>query len=211
MLGLAVAAVCVRLGFWQLARHRERRAWNAQVEARLAAPPLTLTSGILSGDARDSLRYRRATATGVWSFRDQVTEGARMLRGSPGVHVLTPLRFADGTGILVVRGWTYAADAATADLAPLAEPESATVTGVLLAPAGRFAVRPESLSVGYPLSGLVLRRTEASPSIPAGLVPVAPPPRDGGPHLSYAVQWFVFATIALVGGVLLARRSERTR
>ena len=36
-----------------------------------------------------------------------------------------------------------------------------------------------------------------------------PPPRlDDGPHLSYAIQWFAFAAIALAGAVVVARRTQ---
>jgi surfeit locus 1 family protein len=35
------------------------------------------------------------------------------------------------------------------------------------------------------------------------------PELDEGPHLSYAVQWFVFATIAAVGYPLVLRRLSR--
>lgn len=206
LLGFGVAVVCARLGAWQLDRHAERRAWNAQVEERLSVTPLLLTSGVVSTPA-DSLAYRRARAAGTFQFADQTIEMNRSQRGAPGLFVLTPLRLADGTGILVNRGWTFAPDGMTAALGPLAEPESTFVEGVLLPPTGRFAVRPESLRVGYPLYALVLRRTEAPAGAPRGLAPVALPPRDGGPHLSYAFQWFAFAVIAAVGGVLLARRT----
>ena len=210
LLGFGVAAVCARLGVWQLDRHAERRAWNAQVEARLAAPPLLLASAA-AGAAADSLAYRRAQAAGTFAFADQTIEVNRSHQGVPGVFVLTPLRFADGTGILVNRGWTFAPDAMTADLGVLVEPESTSVEGILLPPAGRFAVRPESLAVTYPLFPLVLRRTAAPAAAPRGLTPAVLPPRDAGPHLSYAFQWFAFATIAAVGGVLLARRPPTAR
>lgn len=36
-----------------------------------------------------------------------------------------------------------------------------------------------------------------------------PPTLDQGPHRSYAAQWFAFAIIALVGGVILFRRTEK--
>jgi len=208
LLGFGVAALCARLGFWQLDRHAERRAWNASVEGRLAQPPVLLTSGAWSGTA-DSLTYRRARAAGAFAFADQAVEFHRSHRGAPGVFVLTPLRLADGTGVLVNRGWTFAADGRTVDLGPLAEPESAFVEGVLLPPAGRLAVRPESLTVGYPLYPLILRRAGTPAGAAPELTPAALPPRDGGPHLSYAFQWFAFATIAAVGGVILARRSAR--
>jgi surfeit locus 1 family protein len=210
VLGLVVAAVCVRLGLWQLDRHAERRAWNTQAEARLAAPPVTLTSGAAPADTA-GLTYRRARAVGVFGFADQVTEGNKTYQGAPGVYVVTPLRFADGTGILVNRGWAYAADGMTADLASLAELDTASVEGVLLPPSGRLATRPESLAVGYPLFPLILRRSERPDTLPAGLAPALLPARDAGPHLAYAFQWFAFAVIGVVGGMLLARRSGSGR
>lgn len=213
LVGLVVAAGCTRLGIWQLHRLGERRALNARLEARLALPALELESGVLKPPP-DSLAYRRAIAHGVFAFADQVVEGGRSFQGAPGVHVVTPLRLPDGTGVLVVRGWSYAPDAFTADLAALTEPESTTVTGVLLPPSGWGGVHPESLAVGYPLLPLLLRRVEPVPGQPRALRAVPLPPRSDGPHLSYAVQWFAFAGIAAVGGVILARRrppSEGTR
>ena len=41
------------------------------------------------------------------------------------------------------------------------------------------------------------------------LVPLGPPGADEGPHLAYAVQWFIFTTIAAGGYVLLLRRVAR--
>jgi surfeit locus 1 family protein len=122
--------------------------------------------------------------------------------------VVTPLRFADGTGVLVQRGFAAAPDGMTVDAARLAEPASTVVEGVLLAPTGRLAVHPESVAVGYPLLPLVIRRTTPSVDMPEGLAIAPLPALDAGPHLSYAIQWFAFATIALVGGGILARRTR---
>jgi surfeit locus 1 family protein len=208
--GLAVALVCGRLGFWQLDRRAERRALNATLDTRLALPPLAFDSGTtLVGMVPDSLRFRRARAAGRLDFSGQVIEIARSFQGAPGVHVLTPLRLADGVGVLVDRGWTYAADGMTVDPGLLGEPDSTVVEGVFGLPSGRFGVGPDTLRVGYPLLPVVLRRTSPSPGMPAALRPVPPPALDDGPHLSYAVQWFSFAAIALVGGALLARRDAR--
>jgi surfeit locus 1 family protein len=205
-----VALVCGRLGFWQLDRRAERRALNATLDARLALPPLAFDSGTtLLGMVPDSLRFRRARAAGRLDFSGQVIEIARSFQGAPGVHVLTPLRLADGVGVLVDRGWTYAADGMTVDAAALLEPDSTVVEGLFGLRGGRFGVLPDTVRTGYPLVPLVLRRTSPSPGMPAALRPVPPPALDDGPHLSYAVQWFSFAAIALVGGALLARRDTR--
>ena len=210
LVGLAVALVCGRLGFWQLDRRAERRALNATLDTRLALPPLAFDSGTtLVGMVPDSLRFRRARAAGRLDFSGQVIEIARSFQGAPGVHVLTPVRLADGVGVLVDRGWTYAADGMTVDPGLLGEPDSTVVEGVFGLPSGRFGVGPDTLRVGYPLLPVVLRRTSPSPGMPAALRPVPPPALDDGPHLSYAIQWFSFAAIALVGGALLARRDAR--
>jgi surfeit locus 1 family protein len=213
LVGLAVALVCGRLGVWQLSRRTERRALNAVLEARLAQPPLMLEAGVpFVSVPADSLRFRRARAAGRLDFANQVIEIARSFEGAPGVHVLTPLRLADGVGVLVDRGWTYSADGMTVDLAALREPDSTVVDGMFGVAGGRFRVGPDTLRVGYPLLPVVLSRTSAAPAMPQALRTVPPPTLDEGPHLSYAIQWFSFATIALVGGALLAKRDvERAR
>ena len=54
--------------------------------------------------------------------------------------------------------------------------------------------------------------TGSDPAESGGLPePIAEPSLDEGPHLSYAVQWFLFSAIAVVGWVLAVRRSRRVR
>jgi cytochrome oxidase assembly protein ShyY1 len=60
------------------------------------------------------------------------------------------------------------------------------------------------------LDGLV-QATSSQPADDERLTPVEPPELGDGPHLSYAVQWFVFATIAAVGYPLALRRIARHR
>lgn len=57
--------------------------------------------------------------------------------------------------------------------------------------------------------------TSLTPDDPASAAefpqPVALPELGDGPHLSYAVQWFIFATAVAIGWVLAVRRSVRRR
>ena len=62
-----VAAVCVRLGVWQLDRLHQRRERNAALLAARARPPLEVT-GSVSGD---SARDRRLQARGVYDYGDE--------------------------------------------------------------------------------------------------------------------------------------------
>ncbi len=205
IVGLAVAVLCARLGVWQLDRLGQRRSRNAVVEAQLALPPVRLPSTLRP----ESLNYRRAVARGRFDFAAETVEVARTFRGAPGVHLITPLVLDDGTGVAVIRGWVYSPDGRTVDRARLEEPETATVSGVLLPPSADWrAVHPESLSAAYPRLPLVLRRTVPPGSLPGGIVVLDPPVIDEGPHLGYAIQWFSFAVIAVVGGAVLALKSD---
>jgi cytochrome oxidase assembly protein ShyY1 len=57
-----------------------------------------------------------------------------------------------------------------------------------------------------------LQLAEQQPDLAGdALTPVPLPPLDDGPHLSYAIQWFIFSTIALVGYPLILRRHARGR
>lgn len=215
---VAVAAVCVRLGFWQLDRRDTRMALNAAIAERLESEPFELDRAPMD---TTGLTYRRVVMSGHMDANRSVVLAGRSHQGSPGVHLLVPLRLGDGA-VLVNRGWLPAPDAATVDLDPVGIDGVAEVEGVLLpfpdvsveAADGfrstwyRFAGDAIRGQYPYPVAPLYLQAT----SRPAG--PTAPdsaelpallglPTLDDGPHLSYAVQWFSFATIFLIGGLVL--------
>jgi surfeit locus 1 family protein len=219
ILGAVVAVICARLGVWQLSRLGQRRALRALVDRRELMPPLDLMT--VTG-AADSLTYRAATVRGTFDLAHQLLVTDRVVHEVPAVYVVTPLRYGD-RAVLVERGWTPSADGYSAPLEALAEPDTSSVTGVLM-PAARAAaldssawplhVRrddPASLSerLPYALFPLVLRRTRTTRPLPAGLRLLTAPALDNGPHLSYAIQWFSFAAIAIVGSAILFRNERR--
>ncbi len=223
VIAFAAAAVFVRLGVWQLQRLGERRARNAVIVQRLAAPVVDLPT-LYSRSHVDTFRFRRARTSGVFDFTREIVLMGRAHRGTPGVHLVTPLRLDDTVALLVERGWVFSPDGRTVnDPTAFLEPDTAEVTGVLLMPSAlpetpggdgswpRYArsIDWERLAPAYPyrLLSLVLRRTTIDDSPPAGMQRLASPELNSGPHLSYAIQWFAFAVIALVGSVLLYRRS----
>ena len=190
-----VAAVCVGLGVWQLKRLGQRRARNAMIAARWALPPLDVNGAVPA----DSARQRRVTARGVYDFAAEQPWPGRSFEGTPGVALITPLRLADGSAVLVDRGWVPSPDAYHVDQTRYHEPDTATIVGLgLIPPRGRGDANTQ----GY-LPFIVLLET---PDPERGLPRRWPPPvLDDGPHLSYAIQWFSFAVIALVGTAALLR------
>jgi len=188
---LAVALVCVRLGVWQLDRLGQRRARNAVLAARLALPPLQL----VRGTPADSAQQRRLIARGVYDFAGELIGPPRSFDGTPGVALVTPLRLADGSTVFVDRGWVPSPDARHVDQTLYREPDSATVEGV-------GAVSPR----GFSDVPFVLQQTGTAAA--QGLPRRWPAPSlDNGPHLSYAIQWFSFALIIVVGTGALLRKT----
>jgi surfeit locus 1 family protein len=210
----AVAAVCVRLGFWQLDRLHERRAHNALVLAARRLPPLELTGTVTLDAARD----RRLHARGVYDYHAERLWRGRAYEGIPGVDLVTPLRLADGAAVLVDRGWAPSPDASHVDQQAYREPDTAEVLGLgMAAPRGRGDVDPSQLkdALPYPVLPFVLQEL---PSSAAGARPRPPglnrwptPELSDGPHLSYAIQWFSFAVIIVVGSAALARQRALSR
>ncbi len=229
---LVVAAVCVRLGIWQLHRREGRLAHNAVVAARMSADPMEVTEAI-----RDTtgLTYRRAIIEGEYDGDRTIVLAGRSYREMPGVHVYSPLRLAGGA-VLVNRGWAPAADAATVDMAGFRLRGPIRVEGILMPfPDIHVEVQESGFRTRwFRLAGDAIRRQYPYPVAPLYLLATSPPPTPasgqagassgaerrlpiradppeltGGPHLSYAIQWFSFATIFIVGWIALLLRGSR--
>lgn len=125
LIAVVASAGFVRLGIWQLDRHREVRRDNEVKTAKLAQEPVKLDSSLLRLTGLNDLYWRRVEVSGKWDFDHEVVIRSRALAGTPGIHVVTPMRLdveardSDGEGpsVLVLRGWLRSADAATAQMA----------------------------------------------------------------------------------------------
>lgn len=226
VLGVAAAAVFVRLGLWQLDRRTERLTWNRGVAARMLTPPVSLDS--LPADPARA-RWRRVRLVGRLDLDRELALAARTHGGSPGVHLLAALRRPGrDTAILVVRGWVYAADGATTDFARWRGDSLASVGYVetfpeLRSPLARSTTNPRllyqldraaaSTALGVPLAPYYIVRGDVpvADSVGDAMASIEPPPLDEGPHLNYALQWFAFAIIALVGVGTYVRRNRTRR
>ena len=225
VVALALAALCVRLGSWQLSRWQEKRHANAALRSALAAPPLPLRT-LVAPPA--SLAGRRLIAEGSFDETRHVLLSDRWRKEQPGVELLTPLVLADGGTVLVDRGWVPAANGVEAAPNAFAQPGPSRVPGLLVpvprgvrAPAwerlpgatpARWSVRAldaDTLRARLPgvSAGWVLRALPDS-SAPSPPLREAPEPADDGMHLSYAVQWFLFAAASLAGGAFVIVRGR---
>lgn len=223
--GLALAAACVWLGLWQLDRNEQRQARNAVIEANLDRPAVPIDEVVSPGTVvAPTDEWTTARVSGRYDVENQLVVRLRPRAGQPGVHVLTPLVTESGAAALVDRGFVPAAGAEIPELP--APPEGAVdVVGRVRPsedrrgpggdPASGAIRYIDVAAIGalfpYPVYGGWLELVSEDP--PAAEAPelVPPPEIESGPHLSYAIQWFAFATIGVGGFVFLVRAEARMR
>lgn len=223
------SVACISLGFWQLRRLAWRRALNARVEARLNEPAVSIDS--LPRDSA-GMHYRQVQLRGTYDYAHEIVLADRTRNGSPGVDIVTPLRIPGrDTALLVTRGWVYAPDGVTADVTRWREGDTVNATGYARPLSVPYRGRPtlpehpgayrwidlDALRARipypvYPLSVVLEGDTSTSAAIAHHTPPrVPPPPLDEGPHMSYAIQWFSFAAIAIVGTFFFLRAGPPSR
>ena len=220
-------ALMIWLAFWQLDRLDQRRAFNDLVTEQIDQPPVPLAELLAeAGDDPASIEWRQTFVSGTY-LADQIIWFNRSQEGVAGDNVLTALVTDSGTTVVVNRGFVSLGEdvqtpptVETEILARVRVPQarqrgeltdasnsSEPVTEVRRIDLGRLSAQlPGEVAPVY--LDLVDAIPELGPNDP---VPVPAPTLDEGPHLSYAAQWFIFATCVLIGWVLAIRRSIRTR
>jgi cytochrome oxidase assembly protein ShyY1 len=231
----ACVVTFIFLAFWQLDRLHGRREVNRVIGAREqteAVPLESLTSATAtSGDAAD-LIYRKVTVTGRYDTDNQVLIRNRTRNKSdPGWWLMTPLVSVDGTtAVAVNRGWVpYAIDedGALPEYGPPAG--IVTVTGLVLSTQNRVSgpydpadgvlhtlsrvdLNRWQRQLGYDLYPVYVSLQSSNPAQAGDLPePVPTPDLGDGPHLNYAGQWLIFATLTVIVYPLLLRRRARDK
>jgi cytochrome oxidase assembly protein ShyY1 len=212
-----VAALFVRLGWWQFDRaHRQHKVSAVELAQRKVPVPLDelLKAG---APATDSAVGRAVVISGTFDGSRQLLVPDRVLAGRTGYYAIAPFKLPDGTVVVVNRGWTANASV------PVAPTGSVTVTGWLAlpetadgaTPAADFdaAKDPAHRIAAVDIASLVniwpyqLDRSYVSalsqdPADVSGLASVpAPPPPSGKTdwnvlNLGYFAQWWLFAGVA---------------
>lgn len=219
---IALVVVMVNLGFWQLNRLDERRDLNALIEARQDEAPVPLDSLVSpssSADEVEAVRARPVTLSGTYDDAATVPARNRTQDGVAGIWVVTPLVLSSsGERVPVVRGFVALGPDGEPYPVPVPSGE-VTVSGAVLVPRlqDRTVRRDLSDLLAEPDTlGVLVRAEETSPAEPslatpdgdprAALYPLPPPDLTERNHMSYAVQWFIFSAIALIGYPLVLRR-----
>ena len=212
--GIVTTAILLSLGFWQLRRMEWKNAMLAEIQQGIDAPP-----GPLPAQVDPSMKYRPVAITGRTTGEEiLVLSGTKELGG--GYNVISGFVTNDGRRILLDRGFVPQDDRHAAR-----PPTELTVLGNLHWPQDKSSATPEpDLKAGIwfardvpAMAGML--KTEPVLVVAArvqgdaqGVMPI-PISIEGVPnsHLSYAVQWFLFAaTCAGMTAWFIWRIRQRT-
>lgn len=224
LLVLVGVVILVRLGFWQLDRHYQRVARNAVINARIAEPTVPLDSVLaLPADVQE---YRHVSVVCSLQTSQQILWRNRSYQGTTGYQILTVCQPDSGDAVLVNRGWIPYQDG-LADWQARYQPTSGlqTITGVWrmsqaplstveeVAPVNGW--RDRWFAITIPQIAAQMQRSLAPGFIelqPDGTDTATYPVRTtisdmgAGSHFGYAIQWWSFAVILLVGALVVAYR-----
>ncbi|MEV8564014.1 SURF1 family protein [Streptomyces sp. NPDC051322] len=232
LISLVLMPTMIKLGFWQLHRHQHKVAQNALIARNLEARPVPVGTLTSPGHTVPHAQYwRQVTATGTFDTADEVVVRRRTSAdGTVGYHVLTPLVLDNGKVVLVNRGWIPDdGSQITLPKIPAAPQGRLTVTGRLMADqttadSGIKDVRglpphqvmlinsaQQAKALGKPVLGGYIEQTSPKPKGDTPELIPTPEHTDIGPHMAYAVQWWLFTAGVPIGWIVLVRREKRER
>jgi cytochrome oxidase assembly protein ShyY1 len=218
------AVACCALGTWQLNRRAEALAEVARIDANYDAEAVPVAEALPDPIGFDAdQRWQVVALSGEYLGDEEVVVRNRPFGGSSGFEVITPFRLDDGTVFMVDRGWiAQASDGRPSDYA--APPsghvqvearlkageeriEGRTTTGIEFATIDLAELAHRVGEPAYTGAYGVLVQSAADAAEPP--LAATRPLRDEGPHLSYALQWFVFALLAFIGLGWAANQERR--
>ena len=220
VLTVPMLIVLMGLGTWQVSRYGWKTDLIDKLNTRAEAPAVDLPG---TPDPEADLEFMRVRVTGTFLHDKELHLVARSLRGNAGLHILTPLRRADGMGFeLVDRGWVppEREDPATRESGQI-EGEVA-VDGIVRLAKGQgafipdnnaeknawFFVDPPAMAAATGVASLPGHYIVSGDDRIPGGYPVGRQWRINLPnnHLEYAFIWYSFAVILLVIYVLYHRK-----
>ncbi|GMM96746.1 SURF1 family protein [Microbacterium sp. MTN4-26] len=224
------AIACAFLSHWQFERNESRAAELELVDRNYDAVPVVLEDLVPEGSTLDPEdEWHPVVMTGEYLPADQLLVRNRPHGGTAAFEVLVPFRLEDGRILIVDRGWVPPGESSREPDAVAAPPEGTVQVTVRLRPGEPLTSSGESVddgqipTVNLPLiAGVVAdgERVEQSaygalaseePAPATTLGALDDPSADPGPHLSYAIQWILFAIMGFVFIGYMIRTEIRAR
>ena len=223
---LVFAVACSLLSNWQFNRRAEALAKIQSVASNFDNSPVALDLVASEGKFNVKNEWRPVSLSGKFLVDHAVLVRNRPYNGSPGFLQLIPFQLDSGPVVAVETGWLPTGDDNKAPKAiPLPNSNEQEIVGRVRpseptlnrdAPAKQLAtINVQALIEKENLTGPVYKNFYvrlASPYSSAALPKILPRPElDEGNHLSYALQWILFALMAVAALVWAIRQEAQAR
>lgn len=214
LIAAAFAVACAFLSNWQFDRNTHRGEQLALIEQNYDADPEPLADVIgTDGKFDPATEWQPVLLRGEYLPDDQTLVRNRPHGGTSAFEVLVPFRDADGRIFIIDRGWVPPGEGANPDFVPqppagMTEVIVRVRPGEALPTSGRSAPEGQLPTIHLPsmaemtdgdvITSAYGRMVTEDPSAETALGGFQSPTEDPGPHLSYAIQWILFAIMGFI-------------
>ena len=207
----------IELSGWQFDRYHQRIDRNKDFITAVAGVPIPIEN---VSQLNNLKQWGKVSLSGQYLDAESKLVRKRYLKNSLGFWLLTPFQLANKEIILVNRGWIPSANSSTSELAIPNSPTQQVLIEGYLQPMEKFKENPADLPSNqindiniekfqgniYPNYYIQLGKSNPAEK-DIGIIYL--PEVSNGPHLSYAIQWILFALLLPIGWYVLLKNEDK--
>ena len=207
----------IELSGWQFDRYHQRIDRNKDFVTAVAGVPIPIEN---VSQLNNLKQWGKVSLSGQYLDAESKLVRKRYLKNSLGFWVLTPFQLANNEILLVNRGWIPSANSSTSELAIPNSPTQQVLIEGYLQPMEKFKANPADLPSNQ-INDINIEKfqgniypnfyVQVGKSNPAekdiGIIYL--PEVSNGPHLSYAIQWILFALLLPIGWYVLLKNEDK--
>ena len=207
----------IELSGWQFDRYHQRIDRNKDFVTAVAGVPIPIEN---VSQLNNLKQWGKVSLSGQYLDAESKLVRKRYLKNSLGFWVLTPFQLANKEIILVNRGWIPSANSSTSELAIPNSPTQQVLIEGYLQPMEKFKANPADLPSNqindiniekfqgniYPNYYIQVGKSNPVEKY-IGIIYL--PEVSNGPHLSYAIQWILFALLLPIGWYVLLKNEDK--
>ena len=207
----------IELSGWQFDRYHQRIDRNKDFITAVAGVPIPIEN---VSQLNNLKQWGKVSLSGQYLDAESKLVRKRYLKNSLGFWVLTPFQLANKEILLVNRGWIPSANSSTSELAIPNSPTQQVLIEGYLQPMEKFKANPADLPSNqindiniekfqgniYPNYYIQLGKSNPAEK-DIGIIYL--PEVSNGPHLSYAIQWILFALLLPIGWYVLLKNEDK--
>jgi cytochrome oxidase assembly protein ShyY1 len=207
----------IELSGWQFDRYHQRIDRNDDFVTAIAGDPIPIENVSQMSNLK---QWGKVSLSGQYLDAESKLVRKRYLKNSLGFWVLTPFRLANNEIVLVNRGWIPSANSSNSEISIPMSPTQQVLLEGYLQPMEKFKANPTDLPSNQ-INDINVEKfnvniypnfyVQVSKSSPAekdiGIIYL--PEVSNGPHLSYAIQWILFALLLPIGWYVLLKNEDK--